>query len=149
MAASDLVQQFMAMREALGAPLPSVSAGRVSSPIATAFSAPTVNVRGVTAPLATAFPSSPQSGNLTPAEAWIIQRESGGRTTAKNPSSGAFGLGQLNPSSGTLQSISKQLGYDPYTTDYAKQLAMFRTYVKQRYGTAEKAQQFWQQHGWY
>ena len=92
--------------------------------------------------------SMPQ-GNLSPAEQWIIQHESGGNVNARNPSSGAFGLGQLNPSSGTLQGIAKQLGFNPYTTDYNQQLEMFRTYVAQRYGNAQNAEAFWQAHGWY
>ena len=90
-----------------------------------------------------------QAHGLSAAEAWIIRHESGGNPTARNPSSGAFGIWQGNPSSGTLQSIAKQLGYDPYTTDVGQQLNMFRTYYKERYGTAEAAQRFWQAHGWY
>jgi hypothetical protein len=49
-----------------------------------------------------------------------------------------------------LESTRKQyLGADWQTTDPAKQLDAFRRYVADRYGTAEKAQAFWQEHGWY
>ena len=84
---------------------------------------------------------------LSAAEAWIIQHESGGRTTAQNPTSTAFGLGQLLI--GNRQRIGGILGFSPYTTDWGQQLAMFRYYVRERYGTAENAQAFWQAHGWY
>jgi septal ring factor EnvC (AmiA/AmiB activator) len=78
------------------------------------------------------------------AERWIIMHESGGDPTADNPSSTAFGLGQL-----LLGNRILYLGKDYATTDCGKQLAAFRTYVRERYGTAEAAQAFWQAHGWY
>lgn len=84
---------------------------------------------------------------LSPAEAWIIQRESGGRTTAQNPHSTAFGIWQGLQS--TRNTYGRQLGINPNTTDYGQQLAMFRAYVRARYGTAENAQRFWQRNGWY
>jgi hypothetical protein len=84
---------------------------------------------------------------LSPAEAWIIQHESGGRTTADNPNSTAFGLGQLLLAN--RQRIGGILGFSPSTTDFAQQLAMFRYYYRERYGTAENAKAFWQAHGWY
>ncbi len=78
------------------------------------------------------------------AERWIIMRESGGRPTAQNPSSTAFGLGQL-----LLDLRIRLLGADFDTVDCSKQLFAFRQYVKERYGTAENAQAFWMGHGWY
>jgi peptidoglycan hydrolase CwlO-like protein len=78
------------------------------------------------------------------AERWIIMQESGGDPTAQNPSSTAFGLGQL-----LLGNRILYLGQDYATTDCAKQLSAFRAYVRDRYGTAEAAQAFWQAHGWY
>lgn len=86
---------------------------------------------------------------LSAAEAFIIARESGGNPNARNPSSGAFGIWQGNPSSGTLQSVARALGFNPYTTDVGQQLQMFRYYVRQRYGTAENAAAFWRAHHWY
>jgi hypothetical protein len=85
---------------------------------------------------------------LSPAEQWIIGKESGGQgVTADNPTSTAFGLGQLLL--GNRQHYGRQLGFNPNTTDYGQQLAMMRAYIKDRYGTAEQAMAFWQSHGWY
>jgi septal ring factor EnvC (AmiA/AmiB activator) len=95
-------------------------------------------------------PSVPLRGGLcdlsstSAAERWIIMHESGGDPTADNPSSTAFGLGQL-----LLGNRILYLGQDYATTDCAKQLSAFRAYVRDRYGTAEAAQAFWQAHGWY
>jgi septal ring factor EnvC (AmiA/AmiB activator) len=78
------------------------------------------------------------------AERWIILRESGGDPTADNPTSTAFGLGQL-----LLGNRILYLGRDYATTDCGRQLAAFRAYVRDRYGTAERAKAFWQANGWY
>jgi septal ring factor EnvC (AmiA/AmiB activator) len=78
------------------------------------------------------------------AEFWIIMHESGGDPTADNPSSTAFGLGQL-----LLDLRQRLLGADYDTIDCDKQLAAFRAYVRERYGTAEAAKSFWISHGWY
>jgi peptidoglycan hydrolase CwlO-like protein len=98
-------------------------------------------------------PAPPSGGSVgglcdlsgtSPAERWIIMHESGGNPRAQNPSSTAFGLGQL-----LLGNRILYLGQDYNTTDCAKQLFAFRQYVHDRYGTAEAAQAFWQAHGWY
>jgi len=86
-------------------------------------------------------------GGLSAAEAWIIARESGGSVFADNPTSTAFGLGQLLLSN--RQYYGRLLGFSPSTVSYSEQLAMFRAYVRDRYGTAENAKAFWQAHGWY
>jgi hypothetical protein len=109
------------------------------------------------APGGVSFKANLAGLNLSPAEAWIIQRESGGSTTARNPqaviSGGknlghAFGLGQLVDTN--RQSYARQLGIaNPDTTDPTQQLAMFRLYVRQRYGTPEQAVEWWRSHGWY
>jgi septal ring factor EnvC (AmiA/AmiB activator) len=78
------------------------------------------------------------------AERWIIMRESGGRPTADNPTSTAYGLGQL-----ILANRIRHLGDDYATTDCGKQLAAFRAYVADAYGNAEAAMAFWQANGWY
>jgi hypothetical protein len=78
------------------------------------------------------------------AEQFIIGHESGGRPDAKNPASTAFGLGQL-----IERNRRTYLGPDYNTTDCGKQLAAFRGYVHDRYGTAEAAQAFWMAHHWY
>jgi septal ring factor EnvC (AmiA/AmiB activator) len=78
------------------------------------------------------------------AERWIIMRESSGSPTADNPASTAFGLGQL-----LLGNRILYLGRDYATTDCGRQLWAFRAYVRDRYGTAERATAFWQANGWY
>ena len=78
------------------------------------------------------------------AELWIIMHESGGRPDADNPTSTAFGLGQL-----LLANRLHYLGGNYATTDCGKQLSAFRAYVADAYGTAETAKAFWQANGWY
>ena len=80
----------------------------------------------------------------SPAELWIIMHESGGSPTADNPTSTAFGLGQL-----LLGNRILYLGNDYATIDCGKQLGAFRAYVRDRYRTAEAAKAFWQANGWY
>jgi hypothetical protein len=41
------------------------------------------------------------------------------------------------------------LGRDYATTDCDRQLWALRAYVRDRYGTAERAKAFWQANGWY
>jgi septal ring factor EnvC (AmiA/AmiB activator) len=99
-----------------------------------------------------AGPTGPAAGSggrcdlsgTSSAEHWIIMHESGGDPTADNPTSTAFGLGQL-----LLGNRILYLGRDYATTDCGKQLAAFRSYVRDRYGTAEAAKAFWQANGWY
>jgi septal ring factor EnvC (AmiA/AmiB activator) len=80
----------------------------------------------------------------SPAERWIILRESSGDPTADNPTSTAFGLGQL-----LLGNRVLYLGQSYATTDCGRQLWAFRSYVRDRYGTAAQAKAFWQANGWY
>jgi hypothetical protein len=81
---------------------------------------------------------------VSAAELWIIMRESGGDSRADNPTSTAFGLGQL-----LLGNRILYLGRDYATTDCGRQLWAFRAYVADRYGSAERAKAFWQANGWY
>jgi hypothetical protein len=78
------------------------------------------------------------------AERWIIMRESSGYPTADNPTSTAFGLGQL-----LLGNRILYLGQAYATTDCGRPLGAFRAYVRDRYGTAARAKAFWQANGWY
>jgi septal ring factor EnvC (AmiA/AmiB activator) len=80
----------------------------------------------------------------SPAERWIIMKESSGYPTADNPASTAFGLGQL-----LLGNRILYLGQDYATTDCGRQLWAFRSYVGDRYGSAGRAKAFWQANGWY
>jgi hypothetical protein len=81
---------------------------------------------------------------VSAADYWIIMRESGGNPRADNPTSTAFGLGQL-----LLGNRILYLGRDYATIDCGRQLWAFRAYVRDRYGTAERAKAFWQANGWY
>jgi septal ring factor EnvC (AmiA/AmiB activator) len=100
--------------------------------------------RGETGPAAGGSGHHCDLSGTSPAERWIIMHESGGDPTADNPSSTAFGLGQL-----LLGNRILYLGQDYATTDCGKQLGAFRAYVRDRYGTAEAAKAFWQANGWY
>jgi hypothetical protein len=81
---------------------------------------------------------------ISAAEHWIILRESSGDPTADNPTSTAFGLGQL-----LLGNRILYLGRDYATIDCGRQLWAFRAHVRDRYGTAARAKAFWQANGWY
>jgi hypothetical protein len=83
-------------------------------------------------------------GGLSASERFIIQHESGGSTTAKNPHSSAFGLGQL-----IAANRRHYLGANANTTDPGLQMRAFRAYVHDRYGTADRAAAFWRRHHWY
>ncbi len=93
------------------------------------------------------FGSGDWRGSLSPAESWIIQKESSFNPRADNPTSTAFGIWQGLDS--TRKAYGRKVGVDPNTVNPWQQLAMFRSYVKDRYGTAEGAQRFWQAKGWY
>jgi tape measure domain-containing protein len=86
-------------------------------------------------------------GGLSGPEKYIIMHESGGRTNAQNPTSTAFGLGQLIYAN--RAHYGRILGVSPNTTNYAAQLKMFRMYVHERYGNATNAANFWRAHHWY
>jgi len=75
--------------------------------------------------------------------AWdaLINAESGWRPNAQNPTSTAFGLGQF------LNSTWKS--YGAKTADPAQQLAYMAKYIKDRYGTPEKALAFHAAKNWY
>lgn len=85
--------------------------------------------------------------SLSQAEQELIRRESGSRTNARNAHSTAFGLGQLL--------LANRIKYgrindcSAYTEDYNCQLSMLRSYVADRYGTAEAALTFHNTHGFY
>lgn len=76
--------------------------------------------------------------------AWIIGKESSWNPTVVNPSSGAFGLFQFNPSSGTLQQYLPDRNPDP-----AVQANAGARYIKDRYGNPSSARRFWEANGWY
>lgn len=73
----------------------------------------------------------------------LWMRESGWRTTAGNPSSGAYGIPQALPAS-KMASIGPN-----YLTDAATQITWGLGYVKGRYGTPCGAWSSFQAKGWY
>ncbi|MGE5765404.1 MAG: hypothetical protein ACM3ZF_16510 [Mycobacterium leprae] len=91
---------------------------------------------------------------LKSAEEWLIKRESSFSPTAANPTSSAFGVGQLIVTN--RRHYAPEVGTDPAdegyhsgTTDPCKQLRMMRLYVEDRYGSTKKAKRFWKHHHWY
>lgn len=73
----------------------------------------------------------------------IIMAESGGDPTAKNPTSTAFGLGQLTIAN------RRALMSNPSSTNCGDQISAFRSYVSGRYGSFDRALAFRRRHGWY
>jgi hypothetical protein len=102
---------------------------------------------GGSAPTARGGLTVGQVSGLSPAEAWIIQHESGGDPRADNPTSTAFGIWQ--GLAATRRDYAGRFGYSPDTVDIGQQLVMFRAYLKDRYGSAENAKRFWEENGWY
>lgn len=81
--------------------------------------------------------NSSAAGNEKAAKEWIAMRESGGSYTARNASSGTYGRYQLTPD---------KLGGD---TSPANQERVADQYVKARYGSWQRAKNFWMQNHWY
>lgn len=75
---------------------------------------------------------------------FIYRKESDWNPLAENPSSGAWGLPQLNPSSGTLQQYLPDKSPDPY-----KQTQAGAQYIEDRYGNPVEAEKFWRANNWY
>lgn len=74
---------------------------------------------------------------------WIVSRESGWNVEARNPSSGAYGLGQALPGSKMASAGSD------WETNPATQIKWTLGYMDSRYGSPCAAQSFWEAHGWY
>lgn len=89
----------------------------------------------------------PDSAQINQDLKWLIGKESGGRTDADNPTSTAFGLGQLIEANRIA--YAKKLGVSPDTQDYNAQLQMMKMYIKDRYGSPTQARRFWESHNWY
>lgn len=77
--------------------------------------------------------------------AWlqVIQMESGGSLTAKNPSSGAYGIAQF------INGPSEYAQYGGNSTTQAGQLTAMANYIKQRYGTPAAALAHENTYHWY
>lgn len=74
---------------------------------------------------------------------WIVSRESGWNPKATNSGSGAYGLPQSLPGS-KMASAGSDWRTNPLT-----QLKWMKSYIRERYGTANAAKAFWQSHNWY
>ncbi|MEV5430976.1 transglycosylase SLT domain-containing protein [Streptomyces sp. NPDC052701] len=73
----------------------------------------------------------------------IVEHESGWDVGATNPSSGAYGLVQALPA-------AKMASAGPdWRTNPATQIEWGLDYMKDRYGSACGAWNFWQSNGWY
>jgi hypothetical protein len=75
----------------------------------------------------------------------LIGRESTWNSTAKNPKSTAYGYGQLLADN--VKTYAKKTGIG-YNTPLG-QIINTAAYVKDRYGTPEKALEHWDKEGWY
>ena len=75
---------------------------------------------------------------------WIFSRESGFNPNAKNPSSGAYGLGQFLGHQG-----DKYGAMGAYSGDPAAETRAAITYMNDRYGGPAGAKAYWQTHGNY
>jgi SLT domain-containing protein len=76
----------------------------------------------------------------------LIARESGLNPNSKNPTSTAHGYGQfLN---GTVRNYAKQYPNLNYNNP-ADQIVLTYKYAVSRYGSVEKALQYWDAHKWY
>ncbi len=75
----------------------------------------------------------------------LVGRESSWNPSAKNPNSTAHGYGQFLNS--TRQNYEKKTGLD--YDNPVHQLVMMARYVKDRYGSPEKALAFWDKNKWY
>ena len=75
----------------------------------------------------------------------LVGRESSWNPSAKNPNSTAHGYGQFLNS--TRSNYEKKTGLN--YSNPVHQLVMMAQYVKDRYGTPEKALAFWDQNRWY
>lgn len=75
-------------------------------------------------------------------ERWIYERESGMDPHNVNPSSGAFGLGQLLAS--TYADLGMSMSSDP-----CSEIAAARAYMRARYGSWSNARGFWEAHSWW
>jgi hypothetical protein len=75
----------------------------------------------------------------------LVKRESGFNPKAKNPKSTAHGYAQFLDSTRSNYEKKTGLSYD----NPVNQLIMMMQYVKDRYGSPDKALNFWNKNNWY
>lgn len=83
------------------------------------------------------------SGAEWDALVWLWQHESSWSNTAKNPTSGAYGIPQAWPAS------KMGAAANPPTSSASAQISWGLKYIKDRYGSPAKAKAFWQSHNSY
>ena len=83
-------------------------------------------------------------GGMDPNARWIMMRESGGRTAAKNPTSSAFGAFQM-----IKANRKRYMGSNWQSTSLNAQYRAASAYVRDRYGSWAAAKRFWQRNRWY
>lgn len=105
--------------------------------------------KGYTAPQPVEAPSTSGGKNTTgnPYIDYIIEHESNFDPHAQNPTSSAFGIGQMIKANRVA--YGKKFGFDPNTTNPNEQITMMKAYIQDRYGSPEAAYRFKKQHGWY
>jgi hypothetical protein len=74
----------------------------------------------------------------------LVQKESGGNPAARNPSSGAYGLGQFLGATATAYAK-----YGALSPDGSDQIRAMAQYISDRYGNPSKALQFHLANNWY
>lgn len=77
-----------------------------------------------------------------PTALWLVQHESGCRSTAQNPHSTAYGIFQFLDSTWAGAGCTK-------TSDPVQQMVCGQRYVNNRYGGWSGAKAFWQSHRWF
>ena len=75
----------------------------------------------------------------------LWQRESSWNPKAENPSSGAYGIPQMNPSGGHAEVVNNPM----YRNDYRFQIDTGLDYIAQRYGNPVAAWAHSEETGWY
>ena len=115
---------------------------------ATTYAAPAAVARESRASNGMGRGDGPCIAVATPTERAIIRPESGGWPTADNPTSTAYGCSQA------LLAIRRRYAprcgsRDPGTVNVAVQMCIFRSYVRDRYGSMDAALRFRRRHGWY
>jgi len=119
------------------------TSGAAGIPTSTALGGSAAKNKAIGAALATAYGWGPGTSNWTNLVALWAQ-ESGWDNKARNSSSGAYGIPQSLPASkmGTLA--------NPPVSSAGAQIAWGLKYIKQTYGTPDKAWGgYWQRGGWY
>ena len=75
---------------------------------------------------------------------WIVNKESGGNPHARNPTSGAYGIGQF-----LGHENDKYGAMGAYSDNPRQQATAMAEYIRDSYGDPLAAKAFWEANGWY